>query len=95
MTPRTAVVGKSDALIHMPEVSATDAAREFSYLFDDHDDAAIAAVTLTELMTGVHLATPHRRPARIGLIEALLEAIPVVPHDLIIAATATSVELLA
>jgi len=50
-------------------------------LLDDHDDLAIAAVTVAELMTGVHLATPHRRPARIGLIEALLEAIPVVPYD--------------
>lgn len=48
---------------------------------DDHDDVAIAAVTLAELMTGVHLATPHRRMARIGLIEALLEMISVVPYD--------------
>jgi predicted nucleic acid-binding protein len=50
------------------------------------DDLAIAAITASELLHGVHRAdTDARRSRREALVEALLERLPVLPFDLVAA----------
>jgi len=47
---------------------------------------AIAAITASELIHGVHRAnTPERRAQREAAVEQLLSRIPVIPFDLLIA----------
>ncbi len=51
-----------------------------------HEPLAMAAITASELLVGVHRASsPERRFHRQGIVEALLQAIPVLPFDLAIA----------
>ena len=61
-----------------------DSERSDGYLRDvigDDDTVAIAAVTVAELLVGVHLATTHRRAQRQAFVEAVIETIPVVAYD--------------
>jgi tRNA(fMet)-specific endonuclease VapC len=47
---------------------------------------AIAAVTASELLHGVHRAVePSQRSRREAFVERLLEALPVLPFDLVVA----------
>lgn len=49
---------------------------------------ALAAITASELLTGVHRAdTAQRRARRQAFVETVLEAVPVVPFDLLAART--------
>jgi tRNA(fMet)-specific endonuclease VapC len=50
------------------------------------EDFAIAAITASELLHGVHRAdTPERRTRREAIVEQLLATIPVIPFDLLAA----------
>ncbi len=50
---------------------------------DEH--VAIAAITASELLHGVHrAANPAQRARREAFVERLLEALPVVPFDLVV-----------
>ena len=63
--------------------------RSGGYLRDvigDDDTVAIAAVTVAELLVGVHLARTHRRAQRQAFVEAVIETIPVVAYDTEVAA---------
>ena len=52
------------------------------------EEAALASVTASELLAGVHRAdSPARRPRREAFVEAILELIPVLPFDLRVART--------
>jgi tRNA(fMet)-specific endonuclease VapC len=46
---------------------------------------AIAAITAAELLVGVELADPARRPGRQALVDAVLEGLPVEDYDLEVA----------
>jgi tRNA(fMet)-specific endonuclease VapC len=46
----------------------------------------VAAVTIAELMAGVHLAQGARRAARRRFVSRILDEIPVIPYDLVVAA---------
>jgi tRNA(fMet)-specific endonuclease VapC len=46
------------------------------------EPVAIAAITASELLHGVHRATLQHRPRREAFVEAILSAIPTVPFDL-------------
>jgi tRNA(fMet)-specific endonuclease VapC len=62
-----------------------DAERDHSELddvIDDDDDVAIAAVTVAELRVGVELAAPSHRDRRAGFVQAVIEAVPVLPYGL-------------
>lgn len=48
-------------------------------------EAAVSAITASELLHGVHRATPEHRPRREAFVEAILEAIPVMEFDLLAA----------
>jgi tRNA(fMet)-specific endonuclease VapC len=49
------------------------------------DQVAIAAITASELLHGVHRATEEHRARREAFVEAVLNAFPVVSFDLLIA----------
>ena len=46
------------------------------------EEVAVAAITVSELLHGVHRATPEHRVRREAFVEAVLEAFPPVPFDL-------------
>lgn len=46
------------------------------------EPVAIATITASELLHGVHRAGPLHRPRREAFVEAILAAIPTVPFDL-------------
>ncbi|MHB8320193.1 MAG: PIN domain-containing protein [Acidimicrobiales bacterium] len=49
------------------------------------EEIAIAAITASELLHGVHRATPEHRGAREAFIEAVLSVVPVLEFDLLAA----------
>jgi tRNA(fMet)-specific endonuclease VapC len=52
------------------------------------EEALLASITASELLTGVHRAdSPQRRLQREAFVEAILELVPVVPFDLGVART--------
>jgi tRNA(fMet)-specific endonuclease VapC len=46
------------------------------------EEVAIAAITASELLQGVHRATSEHRARREAFVEAVLEAFPPIPFDL-------------
>ena len=61
-----------------------------SAAIDDADDVAVAAITIAELMVGVQLADARRRDQRERFVAAVLEAVPIEPYDLDVAAAHAS-----
>jgi tRNA(fMet)-specific endonuclease VapC len=49
------------------------------------DEVAIAAITASELLHGVHRATAEHRGRREAFVEAVLAAFPTIPFDLLLA----------
>jgi tRNA(fMet)-specific endonuclease VapC len=49
------------------------------------EEVGIAAITASELLHGVHRATPRHRARREAFVEAVLAAFPPVPFDLLAA----------
>jgi tRNA(fMet)-specific endonuclease VapC len=49
------------------------------------EDVGIAAITASELLHGVHRATPEHRPRREAFVEAALAAFPPISFDLLAA----------
>jgi tRNA(fMet)-specific endonuclease VapC len=45
------------------------------------EEVGIAAITASELLHGVHRATPEHRPRREAFVEAVLAAFPSLPFD--------------
>ncbi|MEU6427270.1 PIN domain-containing protein [Microbispora sp. NPDC046973] len=50
---------------------------EVDSVIGDADDVAVAAITIAELLVGVELADPARRPARQAFVDQVLALIPV------------------
>jgi len=51
------------------------------------EDVAMAAITASELLHGVHRATPEHRVRREAFVEAVLDAFPPLPFNLLAART--------
>jgi tRNA(fMet)-specific endonuclease VapC len=49
------------------------------------EETGIATITASELLHGVHRATPEHRPRREAFVEAVLAAFPPIPFDLLAA----------
>lgn len=47
----------------------------------DDDDAAIAAVTLAELLVGVKMATGKRRTSRQQFVAGVVDTLPIIGYD--------------
>lgn len=61
-----------------------DADRSGSSLDDliaDDDDAAIAAITVAEMLAGVHLADDTHRPDRRAFVDDVIDVVPIVDYD--------------
>ena len=56
-------------------------------LIADEDEVAIAAVTIAELLVGVHLADRRRRAARQQFVDEIAGIIPVVNYDAAVASS--------
>lgn len=56
-------------------------------LIADEDEVAVAAITVAELLVGVHLADEAHRAPRQQFIDEVSSAIPVVDYDRAVAAT--------
>lgn len=54
-------------------------------VIEDDDDAAIAAVTVAELLVGVELADSSRRKGRQAFVESLVQTVPIEHYDLDVA----------
>lgn len=50
-----------------------------------HEEVAIAAITASELLHGVHRATAEHRARREAFVEGVLDAFPSLPFDLVTA----------
>jgi len=50
-------------------------------LIADDDDAAIAAITVAELLVGVHLADDTHRPDRQAFVDDVIDVIPIIDYD--------------
>ena len=55
-------------------------------IIGDDDSVAIAAITVAELLVGVHLATQRHRAHRQAFADAVVDAIPVLPYGTDVAA---------
>jgi tRNA(fMet)-specific endonuclease VapC len=65
-----------------------DADRSGSSLEDliaDQDEVAVAAVTIAELLVGVHLADRGHRSARQAFVDDVTDVIPIVDYDATVA----------
>lgn len=66
-------------------IDAERGADRLDDLIADDDDVAIAAITVAELTVGVLLATERQRARRQGYVERVIEAIPVIAYDEVVA----------
>jgi tRNA(fMet)-specific endonuclease VapC len=56
-------------------------------LIADDDDVAAFAITIAELLVGVHLADEHRRAARQDFVDDVRSVIPIVDYSATVAAS--------
>ena len=66
-------------------ITAERSQRALNRLINDDDDVAIAAVTVAELLIGVHLADEPRRAKRGAFVQSVLDTIPVEEYDVPVA----------
>ena len=62
-----------------------EAGRRLEATLGPAEDVGIAAITASELLHGVHRATPEYRPRREAFVEAVLTAFPPISFDLLAA----------
>ena len=68
-----------------PDRAMTEVAARLTRQLGAYEETGIAAITASELLHGVHRATPHHRPRREAFTEAVLAAFPPIPFDLLAA----------
>ncbi|HVA07541.1 MAG TPA: PIN domain-containing protein [Acidimicrobiales bacterium] len=56
-------------------------------LIADDDEVAVAAITIAELLVGVHLADRRHRSARTSFVDDITDVIPIVNYDAVVAAS--------
>ncbi len=61
--------------------------RHSAELIGEDDDTAIAAITVAELLVGVHLAGKRQRERRSSFVDDVIATIPVLPYDAAVAAS--------
>jgi tRNA(fMet)-specific endonuclease VapC len=82
----TVFIGLERAVRTLP---AANAMAEVSGRLEEHlgpdEEVGIAAITASELLHGVHRATPERRSRREAFVEAVIAAFPPLPFELLAA----------
>jgi tRNA(fMet)-specific endonuclease VapC len=56
-------------------------------LIADDDDAAIAAITVAELLVGVQLADGRHRPDRQAFVDDVIDVVPIIDYDRVVASS--------
>ncbi|MCL6092067.1 MAG: PIN domain-containing protein [Actinobacteria bacterium] len=56
-------------------------------LIANDDDAAIAAITVAELLVGAHLADDMHRLARQAFVDDIIDSVPIVDYDQAVASS--------
>jgi tRNA(fMet)-specific endonuclease VapC len=70
----------------LPEAGAIgEVGRRLEANLGSAEDVGIAAITASELLHGIHRATPEHRPRREAFVEAVLAAFPPISFDLLAA----------
>lgn len=70
----------------LPAVRAmTEVARRLEFQLGESEEVAIAAITASELLHGLHRATEEHRGRRAAFVEAVLAAFPTLSFDLLVA----------
>jgi tRNA(fMet)-specific endonuclease VapC len=67
------------------ESASTEASLRLASQVGENEEVAIAAITASELLHGVHRATEEYRPRRAAFVEGVLAAFPTLPFDLLVA----------
>ncbi len=74
------------AVRRLPQDRAmTEVASRLTSQLGAAEESGIAAITASELLHGVHRATPDHKPRREAFVEAVLAAFPPIPFDLLAA----------
>jgi tRNA(fMet)-specific endonuclease VapC len=74
------------AMRHLPaERAMTEVAQRLEAQLGENEEVAIAAITASELLHGVHRATDEHRERRTAFVEAVLVAFPTLSFDLLVA----------
>jgi tRNA(fMet)-specific endonuclease VapC len=82
----TVFIGLERAMRGPPTARAmTEVTRRLEAQLGESEDVAIAAITASELLHGVHRATEEHRGRREAFVEALLAAFPALAFDLLVA----------
>jgi tRNA(fMet)-specific endonuclease VapC len=82
----TVFIGLERAVRRLPPSTAMAAVSErLEEQLGPDEDVAIAAITASELLHGVHRASPEHRPRREAFVEAVLTAFPPLPFGLLAA----------
>jgi tRNA(fMet)-specific endonuclease VapC len=82
----TAFIELERGMRGLPAASAgTEAAKRLESQLGCDEEVAIAAITASELLHGVHRATDEHRGRRAAFVEAVLAAFPTLSFDLLVA----------
>lgn len=82
----TVFISLERAVHTLPQAAAMgEIGHRLEAVLDPAEDVGIATITASELLHGVHLATPEYRPRREAFVETVLAAFPPIPFDLLTA----------
>jgi tRNA(fMet)-specific endonuclease VapC len=70
---------------HAGPHAMSEVAGRFEEALGENEEVAIAAITASELLHGVHRATEEHRPRREAFVEAVLATFPTFAFDLLVA----------
>ncbi|MGN6371777.1 MAG: PIN domain-containing protein [Solirubrobacteraceae bacterium] len=66
-----------------PSGAMAEVSRRLETQLGEDEEVALAAITASELLHGVHKATEEHRVRREAFVESILSAFPVIPFDLL------------
>jgi tRNA(fMet)-specific endonuclease VapC len=82
----TVFIDLERAVRRLPPASAmADASARLAEQLGPDEEVGIAAITASELLHGVHRATPQHRARREAFVEAVIAAFPPLPFELLAA----------
>jgi tRNA(fMet)-specific endonuclease VapC len=82
----TVFISLERAVRGLPQAGAMgEVGRRLEATLGAAEDVGIAAITASELLHGIHRATPEHRPRREAFVEAVLTAFPPISFDLLAA----------
>lgn len=66
-------------------IDAERSAFDLDSMIADHDQPAVAAITIAELGVGIEIATGRRRLARRAFLDDLVSSLPILDYDVDVA----------